>query len=618
MHARARLIPLVGTILLANAALAHGPSRGWDVSQLAPVVDGDGAIGVSGARTLGENFFSTGVLFSYVDSPLVLLANPDDPNQEDLALVESQILLDYVVAVAFGRHLQVGAGVPVALSQQGDDPGEVGFQLSETALGDARLEAKWAIVPNDPDGPGFALAPQFVLPSGDEGAFFGESGVAFHPRALADFRIGRLGVFLNVGAKVRTEEGQLEELHGFSNELTWGAAASIPVPGLADRGFLLAEYRAATQLSDPFGVAGANPAELDGAIRYGIPSVDLAFTLGAGAGVTQSAGSPALRGFLGIAWRPTDHDQDGDGIEDSDDGCPPMPEDVDGFEDSDGCPDLDNDADGVDDGSDRCPAEAEDRDGTADDDGCPDPDADSDGVADADDRCANEAEDRDSFQDDDGCPDADNDSDGVADGADRCANEAEDRDSFQDDDGCPDPDNDSDGKPDGEDRCPTDAEDRDSFEDEDGCPDIDNDRDGVVDASDTCADRAETINGTTDEDGCPDAGPAFRPARGEIRLGAAAFAADGTPTAATRRTLDQLAHLLIRTHATSGAVALRIATAGSDPAAAEARGRAVQQFLRDHGVPAASTGTASHSPAANPSTPTTVTLTIPQAPAPPP
>jgi len=582
MHARARLLPLVGTILLANVAFAHGPTRGWDVSQLAPVVDGDGAIGVSGARTLGENFFSTGVVVSYVDSPLVLLANPDDPDQGDLALIESQIVLDYVVAVAFGRHLQVGAGIPVALSQQGDDPGEIDMQLSATALGDARLEAKWAIVPNDADGPGFALAPQFILPSGDEAAFFGESAIAFHPRALADFRIGRLGVFLNVGAKIRTEEGQLEELHAFSNELTWGMAASIPVPGLSDRGFLLAEYRGATQLSDPFGVAGANPAEVDGAIRYGIPSVDLALTLGAGAGVTQSAGSPALRAFLGIAWRPTDHDQDADGIEDSDDGCPPMPEDVDGFEDADGCPDLDNDADGVDDEADRCPAEAEDRDGQDDADGCPDPDADSDGVVDAEDRCANEAEDRDSFQDDDGCPD---------------------------------PDNDSDGKPDGDDRCPTDAEDRDSFEDEDGCPDIDNDRDGVLDASDTCADRAETINGTTDEDGCPDAGPAFRPARGEVRLGAAAFAADGSLTAAAQRTLGQLAHVVIRTHATSGPVALRIATAGSDPAQAEARGRAVQQFLQGRGVPAASTGTASHQPASNPNTPTTVTLTLPQVPA---
>lgn len=64
-------------------------------------------------------------------------------------------------------------------------------------------------------------------------------------------------------------------------------------------------------------------------------------------------------------------DRDGDGTVDAGDMCPDHPEDLDGFEDEDGCPDPDNDRDSVVDMSDKCPNEPEPRDGQTDDDGCP-------------------------------------------------------------------------------------------------------------------------------------------------------------------------------------------------------------------------------------------------------
>jgi outer membrane protein OmpA-like peptidoglycan-associated protein len=65
-------------------------------------------------------------------------------------------------------------------------------------------------------------------------------------------------------------------------------------------------------------------------------------------------------------------DRDGDGIPDDLDKCPDDPEDKDGFEDSDGCPDPDNDGDGIPDAKDACPNEPETVNGVKDDDGCPD------------------------------------------------------------------------------------------------------------------------------------------------------------------------------------------------------------------------------------------------------
>jgi outer membrane protein OmpA-like peptidoglycan-associated protein len=121
---------------------------------------------------------------------------------------------------------------------------------------------------------------------------------------------------------------------------------------------------------------------------------------------------------------PKPGDKDGDGLTDDVDKCPDEPEDKDGFQDEDGCPDPDNDFDGIPDKDDKCPMEAEDKDGFQDDDGCPDPDNDGDGLADTVDQCPNEPEDKDGFEDDDGCPDPDNDKDSILDKDDKCPNEA--------------------------------------------------------------------------------------------------------------------------------------------------------------------------------------------------
>ena len=190
-----------------------------------------------------------------------------------------------------------------------------------------------------------------------------------------------------------------------------------------------------------------------------------------------------------IVIKVTDRDQDG--VLDPVDKCVDVPEDMDDFEDEDGCPELDNDGDGVLDVEDACPLLP----GILENRGCPNPDTDGDGIMDVSDQCPDEREDVDKFEDTDGCPDPDNDADTVLDVDDRCplipgdtANQ-----------GCPNPDRDGDGINNEEDGCPDDAEDRDYFEDADGCPDLDNDGDSVPDISDQCPLQPGSVN----TGGCP-------------------------------------------------------------------------------------------------------------------
>ena len=157
------------------------------------------------------------------------------------------------------------------------------------------------------------------------------------------------------------------------------------------------------------------------------------------------------RGDVFLSWEATaglmytiggPKDADLDGIEDEEDGCPEEAEDVDNFEDYDGCPEADNDGDSILDADDACPNEAEDADGFEDENGCPDEDNDADGLLDADDTCPDEAGSEKAA----GCPDADDDM--LADSEDECPDEAGALSAF----GCPD--GDEDGVPDHRDECP--------------------------------------------------------------------------------------------------------------------------------------------------------------------
>jgi outer membrane protein OmpA-like peptidoglycan-associated protein len=147
---------------------------------------------------------------------------------------------------------------------------------------------------------------------------------------------------------------------------------------------------------------------------------------------------------VGIALRKAEvcrpKDRDKDGIFDHLDACPDEPENKNGFQDDDGCPEFDRDGDGIKDEVDACPEQPEDMDNFQDADGCPEADNDFDGVLDTQDRCPNEAEDKNGYQDEDGCPegDVDRDRDGIRNDLDQCPDQPENRNDYLDEDGCPD------------------------------------------------------------------------------------------------------------------------------------------------------------------------------------
>jgi outer membrane protein OmpA-like peptidoglycan-associated protein len=340
---------------------------------------------------------------------------------------------------------------------------------ASAGLESVRLGIKAKLLGDGSSGAGLGASLLAVIPAGAGGGLIHESGVGAEARVFGDYRTGGLTFLLGGGVRLRRATRLYDIPLG--NEIVLAAAADYRLDAATS---IFGELAAATAAGSPLSSTKQSPLEalLGGRQRYGQLTLFGAF----GPGLQNGYGTPVFRMLAGASWSNAPLDTDHDGVADDKDLCPLVPEDRDGFEDADGCPDPDNDKDGFPDKADRCPDAPEDKDGFEDADGCPDPDNDKDGIPDVRDKCPNQPETKNGYKDDDGCPDKnlheiDTDKDGVMDDVDKCVAEAEDKDGFEDADGCPDPDNDKDGIPDATDKCPNEPETINNVKDDDGCPD---------------------------------------------------------------------------------------------------------------------------------------------------
>ena len=433
----------IGCALTVIPLSAQAQTEGFAVQQFLP--EPDSAINynhVQGANTAGHLIPAFGFYIHYAHRPATLTIVDDSGNVTESAdLIARQIQADVMAVLGIGSRFDLGLALPVTLNQvAGESTNSITVpSLEPRVLGDLRIVPKIRLLGSGL-GPNLALAVPISLPTGDEANLQGNAGVTVTPKAIFDLHLTpRIKAAVNLGYILRPEQSY--EGLTIGNELAYGAALALsPVPGRLQ--FTLETFGRRSMDSNVEGGTQNAPLELDLSARF-TPILGHHLTIGGGPGLSQGYGTPDFRVFVGYTFVPPPPppppvDSDGDGLLDLEDTCPQRPEDKDGFQDEDGCPDPDNDRDGIEDRSDTCPVEAEDKDGFQDEDGCPDPDNDGDGFKDKEDQCPSKAEDKDGFQDEDGCPDPDNDGDGLLDPDDQCPNEAEVINGVKDDDGCPD------------------------------------------------------------------------------------------------------------------------------------------------------------------------------------
>lgn len=316
------------------------------------------------------------------------------------------------IGIAFGiaDRAEVLADLPMILHQQGTttaangDPGTAaGLQAS--ALGDLRLGVKGTILRTPRRGFGLGVIADITAPTGDRVALAGTGGVQFSTRVLAEQTMARgITVAANVGYLVRPDLRIGDIVIG--DAVTLASAIRIP---LDRRG--IASWD--SELTSHIGVVpgAVHPVVMRTGLRARLRNGVVLGLYGGGAPIS-TLGVADVHGLFALRWAPTKrlrsergfdgahpahateiarrHDErrratepaplpaadpadpDRDGLLATADRCPRVPEDLDGYQDEDGCPELDNDGDGLRDVVDHCPMQPELINGALDWDGCPD------------------------------------------------------------------------------------------------------------------------------------------------------------------------------------------------------------------------------------------------------
>jgi OmpA-OmpF porin, OOP family len=350
---------LVGVAITVGAASTRAQV---DVERFKPAVTHDGWVTAEGSGNRPtDDPWELGAFLNYAINPLVT-ADADGTLRDQI--VGGRLGLDLLGSFTLAEPFSVGVGLPLYGLQSGDaDPSFAG-------LGDLRLVPKLRIL-QDRVGPfGLAFAAELRAPTHTGDFSGGARNVSAVPKLIFDHRFfGGLRLGANAGVAIRESTSFANIKAG--SEFVYAAALGYRLGGIQGKTEL------GVELAGGVGLAQSDkeevPLEALPFVRHE-PSEEWEIMGGFGLGVLAGYGVPTFRLFVGVRYQPTSHDSDGDGIADSQDKCPTQREDVDDYEDQDGCPeeDPDTDQDGIADHQDRCPDAKETINGVDDDDGCPD------------------------------------------------------------------------------------------------------------------------------------------------------------------------------------------------------------------------------------------------------
>lgn len=272
--------------------------------------------------------------------------------EEEIRSSEVDHLISLDMSMLIG--VMASSGVSVNLSYVALQEG--GKDVSSYGLGDSMLKFHLRILDNRNGGPGLCLMSELGFPSGSPSDRLGSGMWSTTPWLVADFKLLSIQLAANVGVRFYSP-GRGEGVSG--SDFLWKIGLKVPV--VTD---ILVPY---VYFAGDSGLAGDMKNAILGDLGNKFTlSDEISLDFFGGMALLSGSNAPQWRAGVALRWQPLIGDLDEDGVAGSKDKCPYLPEDLDGFEDDDGCPDPDNDRDGVPDEDDACPNEAGDG-----DDGCP-------------------------------------------------------------------------------------------------------------------------------------------------------------------------------------------------------------------------------------------------------
>jgi OmpA-OmpF porin, OOP family len=346
--------------LLALARSASGQSRtGFAVGRYEPADRGSAWFVADDLDLRGRARPAVGATLDYAHKPLAVY---DTAERERLALVRHQTLVHLGGAIVLEDRLRLGASLPLAVYQDGENArigGDVLRAATSPAFGDLRLAADVRFVGRYREPLTFAAGLRVWLPTGLRSQFTSDGSARVAPQVLLAGAAGALVWSGRAAIVVRTRDDRYAGT-ALGSEIAVGVAVGVRLGRL----LVGPELFASTAVSgDDVLRADRTPADALLGVHADLPR-GLRVGAAIGSGLTRGYGSPAFRGLLSIEWGCSapelPPDQDHDRIPDAADACIDVPGVPSGDPAEHGCPpepvpDEDTDRDGVRDRDDACP-----------------------------------------------------------------------------------------------------------------------------------------------------------------------------------------------------------------------------------------------------------------------
>ena len=259
--------------------------------------------GLEDPRVVGLGHLAFGLTASGITSPIRLTAAAGD----DLgAPVSRRVALLASAAYGVTESVEIDASFPIYL-QDGDRLAALGDPrgLRPLTRGDLRVGGKYQVV--DRAILRAAFAADIVLPTGDDQHYAGEASWVLHWRALAALRLGRFGVAIAAGVRIRGEEVLLAADQVAGNEVVAGVAIAYTLPPISR---VYCDWTQLRLIAEVDGVVGDTVGEVRGPspfeARAGIRGrIWRGWTVGVigGRGLTDEVGAPSWRAVIEVSWR---------------------------------------------------------------------------------------------------------------------------------------------------------------------------------------------------------------------------------------------------------------------------------------------------------------------------
>jgi hypothetical protein len=245
-HARRVLIRCLGVALaiaLALPRLAHAqenpcvPRDRFSTciasDNLWPHPGGDRFVSQAPTQLPAEGAITFGLVPTFYLRPIGFEVASPDPDGSTVFGVDRALAGHFLLAIAPADRLQLSLVVPAILYQDGAGKSDiVGSEedLPRSALGDMRFGAYYAFFSRDGDGPGLSGRFEMAAPIANEQAFAGYRSATWSPGLAFDYRLGRVLVGADVGARLR----QPSRLGGATLGHQLSASLGVGVDILAD------------------------------------------------------------------------------------------------------------------------------------------------------------------------------------------------------------------------------------------------------------------------------------------------------------------------------------------------------------------------------------------------